>query len=74
MRRPRRKGTSRKRELTRVEHAAQLICQTVYRGNCASAEGTPSTCGLMKFAAIRVINLIEGRDPEPTSEQRMSLR
>jgi hypothetical protein len=74
MRSARRKAGARKRPLTRVEHAAQLICQTVYRGNCAWAEGTPATCSLMRFAATRVINLIEGRDPEPTDEQRRALR
>lgn len=74
MRSPRRRAVVRKRPLSRVEHAAQLICQTVYRGNCACAEGTPATCGLMKFAATRVINLVEGRDPEPTDEQRRALR
>lgn len=72
MRAPRRK-TASKRQLSREEQAARLICQTVYRGNCACSDGAKSTCGSMKFAAIRVINLIEGRDPEPTAEQKRAL-
>ncbi len=74
MRRPRRIAPARHpnadRYLSREEKAAHLICATVYRGNCACAGGAPSTCSSMKYAAIRVINLIEGRDPEPTAEQR----
>lgn len=58
------------RYLSREERAAHLICGTVYRGNCSCADGSAATCSSMKFAAIRVINLIEGRDPEPTPEQR----
>lgn len=72
MRAPRRKATP-KRQLSREEQAARLICQTVYRGNCACSDGSAGTCGTMKFAAIRVINLIEGRDTEPTAEQKKAL-
>lgn len=68
MRRPRRKAAP-KRQLSREEQAARLICQTVYRGNCACSDDAQSTCSSMKFAAIRVINLIERGDPELTVEQ-----
>jgi hypothetical protein len=72
VRRPRRKAEP-KRQLSREEQAARLICQTVYRGNCACSDDAQSTCSSMKYAAIRVINLIEGRDPELTAEQRKAL-
>jgi hypothetical protein len=69
MKRPRKTKPQR----SRVEQAAHLICATVYGGNCACAAGETATCSNMKFAATRVINLVEGRSAEPTSEQRRAI-